>query len=107
MSARRGRSKKTYPSDIFAKPFSMLFERSRHSGKVPSNQMINIFLSIKEKKGELWELTTCQTYLCAWEGTEILRRCANTNGGQGGVLKQPVWLHQEQGLSLQPNALLH
>lgn len=49
MSARRGRSTKTYPSDIFA----MLIERSRYSGEVSNNQMINITLSIKGKKGEL------------------------------------------------------
>lgn len=58
MSARRGRSKETDISDIFAKPFSMLFERSRHSGEVLNNQMINIMPSINGKKGEPWELTT-------------------------------------------------
>lgn len=86
MLARRGRSKKTDLSDIFAKPFSMLFERSGHSGEVLNNQMINITPSIKEKKEEPWELTTCQTHLCPWEGTEIPGSCAKTHGGHREVI---------------------
>lgn len=75
----------------------MLSEMSWQSDEVFGDcKKENIALiSMKGRKGGLWDLLSCQPDICTWEdqGTDTRRIYADECGEPDGDSRQPAWLH--------------
>ena len=94
---------------VVAKTVSLIFERSGQSGEVPSDwKKGNIAPIFKKGRNEDPGNYQLLSHLCAWADheTEPPTGYVKAHGGQGGDIRQPVWLHEGQVLPDQPSGIV-